>query len=199
MNRCPSLQEWLDLVDVRTSAAQAQQLTAHLESGCAACAAQQAWIGRVLTALPAGKAPGLSENTRLALRELAAARLEARERPLWIATLFRDTRRQLAAGARGSDEGIQLRYEADGYEIRLWAEATEARQWYVIGQVYSRAESCFILPDSVALLASDGTSRAARHEADEFHLEAVTSGSHRLALRLPTIELLIPELALESV
>lgn len=199
MNRCPSLQEWLDLAEARTQNVRALELRAHLETGCAACVAQNAWLGRVTAAFPAVRAPGLSEKAKLSLRELAAARLEAKARPLWIATLFRDTRFQQTVGARGGDEGVQLRYEADRYEIRLWAEPTATKKWYLIGQVYTRDENRFLVSDTVALISADGTAQVAVAEEAEFHLDAVSAGTYRLALRLPDAELLVPEITLEAV
>jgi hypothetical protein len=202
MKQCPSLQDWLDLTEARTTPERAALLQAHQESGCAACAAQLAWIGRTLAAFSQVAAPGLAETTRLALRELAAARLEARERPLWIATLLRDTRLQQAAGARGSDEGIQLRYDAGDYEIRLWAEATEVEAvepWYLIGQVYDRAAQDFLSPEAVLMVGAQGNAQTAHTEDLEFHFGAVAAGTYRLAVRLSNTELLVPELTLEGV
>lgn len=199
MKRCPSLQEWLDLSEERLSASHAAALQAHLSEGCAACAAQHAWVGRVLKVFPEAKGQRLSEQTRQTLRTLAAERLVPQQKPLWITTLVRDTRRQQVAGARGNEEGVQLRYEADRYELRLWAEPSARNRWYVIGQVFEREQSCFIAPEAVALIGPEGHAQTGHTEDSEFHLSEVAQGTYRLALRLPQAELLVPELTLEWV
>lgn len=199
MKRCPTLQEWLDLAEQRLSPARAAQLEAHLTHGCASCSQQQAWVGRILTTLPQARPQRLSAQTRQTLRTLAAERLAAQEKPLWITTLLRDTRQRPTVGVRGGDEGIQLRYEAELYELRLWAEPSAANHWYVIGQIFEREQNRFITPEAVALIGPSGQAQTGHTEDAEFHLAEVAQGTYRLALRLPQAELLVPELMLEGV
>ena len=197
MERCPSLREWLDYEEGRLAPADAAGMQIHLTSACVSCESQRAWVRRLLSALPQTTEQPLSAESRSYLRELAAARLTPRPRPLWIARLLPEIQRPFQlARAQGEEEAIQLRYSVEQYDIRLWAEPSAANRWYLIGQVFSQAENAFVSAEEAILHSNDGAALNAQPEETEFHFPAVVSGAYRLEIRLPESYLLAPEVIL---
>jgi hypothetical protein len=200
MKRCRiTFETLLAYCEGGAQAATQARVRKHLETGCAACEREVAWIQRLLSAFQ-------MENPWVPAQALAPARALFIDRyvrpetpsPLvqWARLLF-DSRTQLTpAFARGEQKPARHQiYRADGYEIELWQEALPQGACYIIGQVLPRKEGAIAVPESVVMTGEQGYRVTVTPEASEFHLPSVPNGRYQVQVRLPDAEIRLPEVA----
>jgi len=118
---------------------------------------------------------------------------------LLVAALTFDSQKSLtpAFGVRSAQSGSrQLIYSAEGHDVELRL-SMQADQWNVAGQVLS--EGCEGGQVSLMNIAGTGESTdVVLNQLCEFNFPPVPSGSYKLRLRLPDVEMEVPEFELKA-
>lgn len=177
-----------------------ERLRVHLDGGCPRCAARLTDMERIRAVLPeTQKAPllvtdAVRDRVRTLFRERfpQSGRSEPhRQLPISARLLFGGGQGQNASiGTRdsgGSGKMLQFLYEADTYQIDLWAEQEAGNRWYLIGQTLSTVTSRSVSPTAIVLIPEGGDSQVghtATAEAGEFHFPAVPTGTYILRLEI---------------
>lgn len=192
----------LDYQEGRVDAETAARLRRHLESGCVECQREQEWIATFLPALQRTLREGevqVSESALAFARSLMTpVRPEAsRPSPLvqWARLIFdsRFSAAPLAAAREVASPSIHSIFRAEEIDIDVWQEQASGRGWVLIGQALP-ADGEALSPQRVTLLSSEGATRDAIIEDDEFMFEAVSAGPYTLRLRLEDQEILVSDL-----
>jgi len=200
MKRCSmTFERLLEYCDGSATAATRERVGRHLETGCPYCERELAWIQRVLSAFQM-EIPPIPAQALAPARALYSARYVRPKSPSpvveWARLLF-DSRTQLTpAFARGEQEPSRHQiYRADGYEIEIWQEMLPQGACYLIGQVLPRRSQVTVIPQEIILSNSDGHILRVTPEASEFHLPAVPNGLYQVQVRLPDVDIRLPEVA----
>jgi len=198
VKRCKMPFETLaDYVEGRADAQATARVRQHLDAGCRQCRESLSWLEKAMGAIRE------TESVQVPAASLERARALFRERfrpaparSSWLARLSFDGRlAPLPAMARGvSDEGFQLVYSAEEYDVDIWQEPTEAGDWYLIGQVLPHVTESRAVPLEVILAGAAQTVFTVRPDGEEFHFTAVPAGVYRMRLRLADGEMVIPDL-----
>ncbi len=177
----------VDLVDGRLSPADQAQIQSHLAI-CARCAAQAAWLERVIGLMRSDSAEdppayaiqrvlrmfpprGVPEPSRLRQRVAALLRFDSAQAP-W------------ALGVRaGLTTARHLLFNAEGHDLDLRIQPS-GPLWEVSGQVLGPEGS-----GQVELQGPTRSVRAALNELSEFRLPPVPAGSYTLVVHLADVEI----------
>jgi hypothetical protein len=187
MQRCSlALEQLVDYHDGTAPPDVRAALEAHLHDGCAACAANLAWLAAMTRGLREAAAivpPDYSLAPALALyRE----RRKPAPATALLARLVFDSRRGSAlAGVRSlHPAAFQLLYATEVHDLDLWCEPQADGSWYVIGQALPREGE--VVPQLLAaeLEGEAGETQPAVLDGNEFHFPSVPSGAYTLDVQL---------------
>ncbi len=205
MNGCTTqFEELLAYLEGSADASIEQRVRAHLESGCARCAADLAWlahVGPLLREAVAMERASESRHLELAMNRARTLYDERYPRPAGrsvLARLIFDSRMmQAPAFARGGPgDTCQLLFSTDRHNVELWEERQDAKHWYVIGQVLPVDGGMAIPPREVSILPEAGDPIAAEAHFDEFHAPRLPEGRYRFRIRMEDGEIVIQDVQL---
>jgi hypothetical protein len=186
-----SFERLVDLADGRLPPAEQSQWLVHVAS-CARCAAEKAWLERVIGLMRADTSEDappavIARARRLFQARAAPASTEQRRIPALVH--FDSRQRPVALGIRsGQPAARQLLLKAEGYDLDVRITPTGA-DWQVSGQLLG--------PDTngqVELQGVAGTVQAELNDLGEFSLPPTSPGVYSLILRLGNLEVELPHL-----
>jgi anti-sigma factor RsiW len=181
----------VDLVEGRLLPAEQSQLLAHI-SGCARCAADKAWLERVISLMRTDTSEDAPPAVIARARRLFQARTappptERRRIPALVH--FDSRQRPLALGVRsGQPAARQLLLKAEDYDLDVRITPTGAA-WQVSGQLLGL--------ETIGKVELQGETAAVQTELNdlgEFSLPLVPAGTYNLILRLADLDVDLPTL-----
>ncbi|MDX1935040.1 MAG: hypothetical protein SFU56_20780 [Capsulimonadales bacterium] len=166
------------------------RIALHLAQGCVRCQTHLAWLAGTVRAIQ--QATQFVRPPERVVRKASRLFRERRPSPSLrdvLARLVFDSRMgaPALAGVRDAGSGgFQRLYSTERFDIDLWGEQTEARAFYLIGQVRSRAEGAAVEPDAVTLTpAEPGVEPLfALPDGGEFHVPDLPPGVYTVRLLL---------------
>jgi hypothetical protein len=181
----------VDLVEDRLPPAEQSQLLVHVSS-CAHCAAEKAWLERVIGLMRTDTtedAPPVVIARARRLSQARAAPAPTARRRVAARVHFDSLQRPLALGIRsGQPAARQLLLKAEGYDLDVRITPT-GTDWQVSGQLLG--------PDTngqVELRGVAGTVQVELNDLGEFSLPPTSPGVYSLILRLGNLEVELPHL-----
>jgi hypothetical protein len=202
-----SFERLVDLVEGRLSPAEQTPLLTHL-SGCTRCAAEKAWLERVIGLMRTDKteeAPPavIARAQRLFQGRVAPGPSEAAtgsslRRRIPALLHFDSLQRPLALGMRGGQPAArQLLLKAEDYELdmRITPAGTA---WQVSGQLLGPETKGEVelqrAADRDSSQGATGVLQAELNDLGEFNLPPTPPGIYQLLLRLGNLEVELPPL-----
>jgi hypothetical protein len=185
----------VDLVEGRFTSSELAETWPHLE-GCPRCAAEVAWLERVIGLMRTDKvehapAQAVAAAKRM-FRPLPQLRARPAARPQLLAILqFDSARTPIALGMRGGAAAErQLLYSVSSYllDLRL---APQGSLWVISGQLLGADDGRQVELDGPA-----GTLRTTLNDLSEFVLPPAPAGSYTLKLQLEELDIMVAGLEL---
>ena len=192
--KCPSFERLIDYLDGRLTGAEADRLSAHLATGCRACAETHNWYEslKVIVATDDSCEPPpwvLKRAIRMFEAERARPRLVERAGQKIAALLFDSLTRPAVVGVRSTETANrQLLYRAGDYSIDLQIAPSDQSRADLIGQVLKEGETAFesVAGLSIALSRKDEpVYEVTTNEMGEFKIKAIQQGEYDLNVETP--------------
>ncbi len=179
----------VDMVEGRLSQAEQADARPHL-AACPRCAADVAWLERVIGLMRADTAEPPPAHAVAAAKRLFRPPTQPAARQQLTAVLqFDSARTPIALGRRaGAQTERQLLFAVSSYllDLRL---APQGPLWVISGQLFGADDG-----RQVELHGPAGVMRAALNDLSEFALPPSPPGSYTLRLQLTDLDILIAEL-----
>lgn len=176
----------VDLVEGRLSGAAQAQVQAHT-AACSRCAAELAWLARVIVLMRADN--GDAAPSQVVDRAVRLFRVRRAPDPLGVqqrlpAALRFDSWRTLQPlGVRGGARSERLLlFNAEGFDFDVRITRS-GEVWTVAGQVLGPEQG-----GQVALQGASGTVQGVLNELSEFKLSPVSPGTYTLIVQLSSTE-----------
>ena len=201
---CPGFERLMDHLDQTLDSASSDAVAAHLVSGCAQCASDQAWyesVKRVVAADDSIEPPPWVLKRAFKVFDAPRSRsgLTARLGAVLATLVYDSLSEPVLAGARATEwSDHQLLYRADDFNIDLLVEAS-GRQMKLRGQILREGESLFESTAGIALdLFRDGAlvQSARTNEVGEFIISAIDLGRYDLRIETGEVSITVAGLAI---
>jgi hypothetical protein len=186
----------VDMVEGRLTHAEQEELRSHL-AACPRCAADVAWLERVIGLMRADTAESPPAHVVAAakrlFRPLAQPAAPATRQQIFAALQFDSARTPIALGRRaGAQAERQLLFAAASYLLDLRITPQDDL-WVISGQLLGAEDGRQVELDGPA-----GITRAALNELSEFVLPPAPPGAYTLRLQLADLDITIAGLEVRA-